>query len=95
MKRELLAYHVKRCPSCATQKQFDHWREAAAILKPAYSVWFCADCTPTFQLENIRKGTCDHEYIKFYEKDNEIEGYVDREDYIKHERRVKSFMGDL
>lgn len=90
-KKDLLSYHVKRVPRCATQEQFQEWRKAAAFYKPPYNIWFCQDCTPSFQRYNLKKGTCDHEYVQFYTKNGEIEGFIPQSQAEKHNQRLLKY----
>jgi hypothetical protein len=94
MKRELLAHHVKRVPRCTTHAQFAEWRKAAAFYKPPFNIWFCQDCTPSFQRKNIKQGTCDHEYVQFYTKNGEIEGFIPTSQYDKHNKRLEDLKND-
>lgn len=90
-KKDLLYYHVKRVPRCSTPEQFQEWREAALFCKPPFNIWFCQDCTPRFQRENLKKGTCDHEYIQFYTKNGEIEGFIPQYQAEKHNQRLLKY----
>lgn len=62
-----LKLHDKQVPRCASQSQYDSWRD----LRPAAGVaGFCEDCTPEFQKEKSAKGMCDHPEVLFYLDEN-------------------------
>lgn len=93
MKRTLLEYHVKRIPNCTNYDEFVEWRKFASSYRPPHSIWFCTDCTPSFQLKMRKEGKCDHPYIKFRLAGDDIEGYVDANDEVIHNQTVEKLNG--
>lgn len=68
---------VKMHYKCATLDQYEEWRKAARLSPPAFPAWFCADCTPQYQLEMKKKGWCVRLEVKFKRTASDgIEGYL-------------------
>lgn len=62
---------------CATPEQFEEWRRASRLSLPPFPAYFCADCTPSYQLEMKKKGWCARPEIKFKRTAADgIEGYL-------------------
>jgi|GEM_PF-6894556 len=87
--KDLIRFHVRRPPRCTDHEEFNKWVHAAKQYPPSYKVWFCTDCTNSFQLQMKKEGRCDHPYIKFKVSDDEIEGYIDPEDSKLHYQTIQ------
>lgn len=52
-------------PGCATEQQYNLWKEAARQSMPPPKVGFCSDCTPEYQKEMIAQRRCENPDIQF------------------------------
>ena len=72
-RRKLVHMHYP----CATWSQYNDWKNAARLCRPAFPGWFCTDCTPQYQKRMKEENKCARPEIRFRITSSDgIEGFV-------------------